>query len=341
MLKLEILFTILSFLLSFFISYILTKWWISVAKQNKSMLQPDMNKYIRPPIIPKTGGIAVLLSIILTALVYVFFKTFILKSSTHIVETLTLMVTVFMAFLIGFIDDIFGWKNSSINGYKKVLMTVPIAVPLMVINAGHSLISLPFLGNVNFGVIYPLMIIPLIMIGSTNGFNLLAGFNGLEAGLGIIIISVLGMVAFFAGQSWLALIAGIVVFSLASFLIFNKNPAKIFPGNTLTYVIGSLIGCFAILGNIEKAALILFIPFIIEGFLKARSKFKAWNFGVPNQDNSLEPRYNRNYSLTHIVLKFLKKVKGKAFEIDIVRLILIIELILAIFVLINTLIIFI
>jgi len=315
----------------------LTKFWINIAKHKKDMLQPDMNKYNPAPTIPKTGGIAVMLSIILSLFVYIFFKTFFLQSTTHIVETLTLIITVFMAFLIGFVDDIFGWKNSSITGYKKILMTIPIAIPLMIINAGHSTMGLPFIGNVNFGLIYPLVIVPLALIGTTNGFNLLAGFNGLETGLGIIIFAVLGTTAFFTGQVWLVLIAGIIIFSLLAFFLFNKNPAKIFPGNTLTYVIGCLIGCFAILGNMEKIAFLLFIPFIIEGFLKLRSKFKAHNFGIPNKDNSLEPRYKQNYSLTHIALRILKKMKKKVYENDIIYFMFIVELILVLFVFINLL----
>jgi UDP-N-acetylglucosamine--dolichyl-phosphate N-acetylglucosaminephosphotransferase len=313
-----------------------------MAEHNQNMLVPDMNKF-KKPMIPKTGGIAVLLSFILSAFVYIFFKTFVLTSNVNIIEVLIIIITIFMAFLIGFIDDIFGWKNSSISGFKKILMTIPVTIPLMVINAGQSWINLPFFGEINLGLIYPLVVVPLAMIGTTNGFNMLAGYNGLESGLGIIILSVLGFVALYTGQFWLALIAGIIVFSLFAFFILNKNPAKILPGNTLTYIIGAFIGCFAILGNMEKAAFILFVPFIIEGFLKLKSKFKAHNMGIPNSDNSLEPRYKKNYSLTHYALRFMKKIRtngkrnGKAYENDVVYLLFILEMILALFVFFNVL----
>jgi len=63
----------------------------------------------------------------------------------------------------------------------------------------------------------------------------------------------------------------------------------------------------------------LFIPFIIEGILKARSKFKAENFGIPQKDGSLEPPYKQTYSLTHLTLKLLKKIKPskKVYETDV------------------------
>jgi UDP-N-acetylglucosamine--dolichyl-phosphate N-acetylglucosaminephosphotransferase len=325
----EILIVIFHLFLAFLICFFLIKWWIKIAKEHKSMLVPDMNKYDKP-LVPKTGGIVVTISIILTIFIYIFFKTFLLNSSSHIIEILTLTITLILACFIGFMDDIFGWEKSSITGYKKILMTIPVAIPLMVINAGHSSIILPFFGNINLGLFYPLLIIPLSIIGTTNGFNLLGGYNGLESGLGIIIFSALGAISLITGQKWLALIAGVIVFSLLAFFIFNKNPAKIFPGNTLTYVIGSLIGCFAILGNIEKSALILFLPFIIEGFLKLRSKFKAHCMGIPNKDNSLEMPYKKIYSLTHLSLWFMRKIKGKAYENQVVYLLFILEIILAI-----------
>lgn len=327
----EIIFSILNFILAFFASLLLTRWWIRTAKNHEHMLVPDMNKYKRP-LATKAGGIAATMAIIFSIFVYIFFKTFILHSLTHEIETLSITITLILACFIGFVDDIFGWAKSSITGYKKILMTIPIAVPLMVINAGQSTMTLPFLGSINFGVLYPLIIIPLAIVGTTNGFNLLAGFNGMEAGLGAVSFLGLGIIAYLTGQMWLVLIAGIIIASLLGFLVFNKNPARIFPGNTLTYIIGALFGSFAIIGNMEKPALIIFIPFIVEGFLKLRSKFKAHNFGIPNKDNSLEPRYKKNYSLTHIALRILKKIKPrhKVYENDITWFVIAVEIILTI-----------
>ena len=327
---------ILLFVLAFFLCLFLTRWWINLARTHKGMLQPDMNKY-KKPLVPKVGGIAVAISIVVVIFIYMFFKTFVINSLLHNIEIPTLVITLLVACFIGFIDDIFGWEKSSISGYKKILMTIPLAVPLMVINAGHSSIILPFIGGVDLGLVYPLIVIPLSIVGTTNGFNLLAGYNGLETGLGGILFIFLGIISLATGQLWLALIAGIILMTLLAFFIFNKIPAKIFPGNTLTYVIGSLIGCFAILGNMEKAALILFLPFIAEGILKAFSKFKAWNFGIPNKDNSLELPYKKIYSLTHLSIWILKKIKPshKVYEKDVVMLLLIVEALLGVFALIN------
>lgn len=332
----EILIAILHFVFAFLVCLGLTKWWINVAKRNK-LQGKDMNKYSKP-LVSESGGIAVVISIVLTLLLYIFFKTFVLKTVTHLLEVSTLIVTLLLACFIGFIDDILGWKKG-LKGWQKILMTIPIAIPLMVINAGHATMSVPLIGTVDFGLFYPLLIVPLGIIGATNGYNLLAGYNGLEAGLGIIIITTLGLISLTTGQLWLALIAGIIVFALLAFLIFNQFPARVFPGDSLTYSLGALIAYFAILGNMEKAAVLLFIPFIIEGILKARSKFKAENFGIPQKDGGLEPPYKQTYSLTHLMMKLLKKTtrNKRATELRVVNNLILIETVLAALVLIYVL----
>ncbi|MGB9708175.1 MAG: MraY family glycosyltransferase [Candidatus Pacearchaeota archaeon] len=325
----EILIALLHFVIAFFVCLGLTKWWINVARKNK-LEGKDMNKYNKP-LVPEAGGIAVVISIVLTMMLYIFFKTFVLKSLTHLTEILTISITLLFACFIGFVDDILGWKKG-IAGWIKILMTIPIAIPLIVINAGQQVMEIPFIGTVDFGLFYPLVIILFAIVGATNGVNLLAGYNGLEASLGVIIFAALGIVSLLIGQLWLTLIAGIIVLALFGFLIFNKFPSKVFPGDSLTYSLGALIACFAILGNMERLALLLFIPFIIEGILKACSKFKAENFGKPQKDNSLEPPYRQTYSLTHVTIKLLKKIKPshKVYETDVIISIVILEIILAI-----------
>jgi len=327
----EIILAGLTLLISLVFTLILTQWWIRVAKDNK-LLGKDMNKYDKP-LVAEAGGIAVVSAIIFSLLFYIFLKTFVLKTDANVLNVSILIITLLLACFIGFIDDILGWKKG-LKQWQKLFITLPIAIPLIVINAGHHTMSLPFFGVVDFGFIYPLILIPLAVVGTSNGYNILAGYNGLEASLGIVIFWAFGIISMITGQLWLALIAGIIVAALIGFLFYNKFPAKVFPGDSLTYSLGALVSCFAILGNIEKLALILFIPFIIEGFLKLRSKFKAENFGIPNKDNSLEEPYKKIYSLTHAAIKLLQKVKPshKVYEQDVVWSLVIIEIVLALIV---------
>jgi UDP-N-acetylglucosamine--dolichyl-phosphate N-acetylglucosaminephosphotransferase len=208
---------------------------------------------------------------------------------------------------LGFVDDILGWKQG-LKQWQKPFLTLPVAIPLMVIDAGHHTISVPFFGLVNLGIIYPLIIIPLGILGAANGFNMLAGLNGLEAGMGAIILSTMGYVAFVTGKPWLALIAFCAVSALLAFLTFNKYPSKIFPGDSLTYSIGALIAILAILGDMERIGLFLFIPYFIEFALKARYKFRFESTAnVPQKDGTLLAP-EKTGSLVHI---FVRQFKGE------------------------------
>jgi UDP-N-acetylglucosamine--dolichyl-phosphate N-acetylglucosaminephosphotransferase len=84
----------------------------------------------------------------------------------------------------------------------------------------------------------------------------------------------------------------------------------------------------AILGNFEKIALFVFIPYIIEVILKVRGKLQKHSFAKPNKDNSLEMPYDKIYGMTHLSLWILKKFKRKVYESDVTYLIFIFQIIL-------------
>ena len=89
-------------------------------------------------------------------------------------------------------------------------------------------------------------------MGAANGFNMIAGYNGLETGMGAIILFTMGYIAWFTRTGWVAVVALCMFSSLVAFYLFNKYPARIFPGDTLTYSVGALIACVAIAGNMES-----------------------------------------------------------------------------------------
>jgi UDP-N-acetylglucosamine--dolichyl-phosphate N-acetylglucosaminephosphotransferase len=309
-------------LFSFVLTVFLTRKWIKSANAAQ-LVGKDMNKPDYPSI-PRSGGLVVAIVICFALLLYIFLKTFSLvgSASLHVVDAFAISSTVLLAGFIGFIDDVLGWKEG-LTQLQKVLLTVPIALPLTVLYVDQTVIGLPFLGNVDLGLLYPLLIVPFGVIGATNGFNLLAGYNGLEAGMGLVIFAVFGFTGLFVGKLWIAFIAFIVCACLLAFLAFNWYPAKVFPGNSFTYAIGALIATLAILGNMERIALWLFIPYFLEIllYLRARVVDRAGDvqaFAKVNNDGSLELPYKHIYDTTHVAIWVLKRVKEKVYERDVV-----------------------
>jgi UDP-N-acetylglucosamine--dolichyl-phosphate N-acetylglucosaminephosphotransferase len=305
---------IISLLLGFFTTLFLLPIWIKKTKRI-GLRWKDMNKLGHPENVAGSGGLIVILSFVLGVLTYIAVKTFVLEINITTLEIFALLTTILIAGLVGFVDDILGWVHGGLSAKFRIFLLFFASIPLVVINVGESTMM-----GIDFGLIYPLLLIPLGIVGASATFNMLAGYNGLEASQGIIILSALALVAWLTGSSWLSLISLVMVFCLLAFYIFNKYPAKVFPGDVLTYPVGALIAIIAILGNIEKIAIFFFIPYIIETGLKLRGKLKKESFAKLNEDGSLDMPYKKIYGLEHLAISILKKIKPnkKVYEREIV-----------------------
>ena len=317
-------------LVSFFVTLFLIPFWIRKAHEI-GLLWEDMNKF-KVEKISGSGGIIVISGFVIGVLFYVAYRVFFLSSHNNgfLVEIFALLTVIGLLASIGFIDDLFGWRKGGLSIRSRLILVTMASIPLIAINAGKNSISLPFFGIVNLGLIYPLVFIPIGVMGATTTYNFLAGFNGLEAGNGVLILFSLAIVALFTGNSWLSIITLCMVASLFAFLIFNFYPAKIFPGDSLTYAVGGLIAAMSILGNFEKIAVFFFIPYIIETILKSRGRLVKHSFGVPKEDGTLELRYNKVYSLNHLSIYLMKKYNIKPTEKKVVFSILAFQLLIII-----------
>jgi UDP-N-acetylglucosamine--dolichyl-phosphate N-acetylglucosaminephosphotransferase len=304
--------------ISFFVTLLIMPMWIKKAKQI-GLIWEDMNKFNKIRNVAGSGGVIVVLGTLVGIFLYIAIRTFYFKSiDGNLVQIFAIMSSLFLVTGVGLMDDLFGWKSGGMSIRSRLILILFSAVPLMVINAGNSTVF-----GINIGLLYPLLAIPIGVVGTTTTYNFLEGFNGLGARQGIIILSALAFVSYLHGESWLSLIALIMVASLSAFYIFNRYPAKVFPGDTMTYSIGIMIVSIAILGGLELVAVLFFIPYIIEMILKSRGRLKKYSFGKPNEDGSLDLAYDKIYGLEHLAIKILKKIKPshKAYEKDVVNLI--------------------
>jgi UDP-N-acetylglucosamine--dolichyl-phosphate N-acetylglucosaminephosphotransferase len=317
-------------LLSFPISLIITYWlaykWIRIAKR-ANIMGKDLNK-VGTPTIPEMGGIPVIGGLLGGLLYYVALNTFLLNQVSYNIYMMGAMATALTIFVIGILDDTLGWKIG-LSKIQKPLLTIPAAIPIMVINAGVTSISLPIVGDVNLGILYPLLFVPVGIVVASNAFNMLAGYNGLECGMGIIMLLAISTICYLTGSSWVAVIGGVLISALVAFMIFNWYPAKIFPGNAFTYLVGAMIAVLAIFGNAEKLALILFIPYYLDFLLPLRKRMNVEAYAKVNPDGSLDLPYNGIYDVTHLFIKIIKGIKGKVYERDVVIGILVTEIIIA------------
>ena len=309
-----------SILISFLVVLVVLPKWIGKSRKI-GLLWEDMNKYGHPRNVASSGGLVVIMGFVLGVLFYIAIRTFAIAGDGVTLEIFSLLSVILLFALIGLSDDLLGWKHGGLSARFRVSLALLASIPLVVINAGHHFVTVPFLGRVGLGFFYPLVIIPLAIAAAATTYNFLAGFNGLEAGQGIIILSFLSFVAYATGSAWLAIIGLCMVAALISFYFYNKFPAKVFPGDILTYSIGALIACMAILGNFERIALFVFIPYFFEIGLKLRGRLKKQSFGIPDKGGGLTMPYKKIYGLEHLAIFILSKFKRKVGERDVTYLI--------------------
>jgi UDP-N-acetylglucosamine--dolichyl-phosphate N-acetylglucosaminephosphotransferase len=304
------------FWISAFISFIVV--WILAPYAKKflegtGILAIDQQKKGKPRI-ATSGGLVVAAGIFAGGFFYIGIITFFTHAHINLLALLASYCSILIITLVGFLDDInvrAEPKNDKglyehrvgLKQWQKPLLTLSAAVPLMAINAGVTSMDLPFIGKLDLGILYPLILIPIGVVCASNATNMLAGMNGLEAGLGFVSHITLGAYALYFNRLESALLSFTIAFSLLAFLRWNWYPAKFLPGDSLTYLIGSTFVSAVIIGNIEKFGIIIFIPWILEAFLKLRSKFGARSLGILQKDGSLKAPYKKIYSLTHIVMK--------------------------------------
>jgi len=308
------------------------------------MVAIDLHKKNLPKL-PTSAGLPISFGILAGLLTYIGIQTFLYNNFNDSIYLLAVISSLLLITLIGFLDDLIKplgkskyemkrrkgkfEKVKSGLPQKRWILTILGAIPLMVIKAGVSTVNLPFLGSMNFGVFYPLILIPIGVVGASNAINLLGGFNGSEAGMSLIYLSTLLFFALLT-NNFIFILFLTALASILVFLKYNWYPAKFLPGDSLTYLLGAIVANGVIIGNMEKVGIVLLIPFIIEFFLKARSKFKASCLGILQKDGTLKAPYPKIYSLTHLLMK-IKKMK----ETEVTLGLILIESLFALLVFIN------
>ena len=305
---------LISAILTFLVTLVLTPYVIKYFKFI-GLTSSDVHKK-RKPLVPISAGVPLIIGIVSGILFYIFLSVYLLKDESQLVKFFAVITSVMITMFSGFVDDL-NSRQVKIAGYlegkrglkrwQKPLLTLPAAIPLIAIMAGNSTMCLPFFGTVDFGILYPLVIVPIGVVGASNMVNMLGGFNGLEAGLGFVYTTSLGSYAYLHGSFIAATIFWITASALLALLKYNFYPAKILAGDSLTYSLGAIVACGAILGNMEKATVIVMLPFIIQGLLKFYSRFKlgyfASDLGILTKNGKIKSKYNEIYSWTHLLMR--------------------------------------
>jgi len=295
------------FLLIFFFSFIITFFGfpVIIPRMKKAGITGKNMNNKKQEIIPEMGGLVMVAGFSAGIIMAIFIKIFfMLLTNVSLVALLACLSTVLIVALIGIFDDLI-----SVKQIIKAFMPIFAALPLMAIEIGDSSMMVPFLGRFDFGIIYPLFLVPLGVTGAANAFNMLAGFNGLEVGLGIICMVAVSIIAYIIGSMTALAISLSCLGVLIAALYYNWYPAKILIGDIGTLCIGTVLAICVIVGDFETAGVILIIPFLIDFIIKAKYRF-PYTFGVFKEGKLYCPEDGPK-GLAHIFLKIFGGMKEK------------------------------
>ncbi len=263
---------ILILLISFLVSFALFPAMI-IRLKKAGIVGKNMNSALHEEV-AEMGGLVVVAGFGAGIFTVIAVKTFFnIFSSIDTISVLVALSTILIVVLIGIFDDLVSMPQQI-----KAFMPLFAALPLIVIKEGSTFMRIPFWGNVNFGLLYTLVIIPLEVTIAANAVNMLAGFNGLEVGMGIIAVGSLVIITYLMGKITVLVILLAALGALLAALYYNWYPAKILVGDVGTLSIGAIIAAAVIMGNFEIAGAILLIPYIIDFLIKAKNHF-PYSFG--------------------------------------------------------------
>ncbi|MDI6730509.1 MAG: hypothetical protein QMD06_03090 [Candidatus Altarchaeum sp.] len=274
-----------SFVISFLVSYLILPKLIRKLEMI-GMTGKDINKQDKQEV-AEMGGLAVVIGLCGGILIFTGIITYVneifgiflidITDGKNLTLIFASLSTILVIAIIGILDDLFDLRHS-----VKAVIPIFASFPLIAIaSVGSSAINIPFIGEINFGILYALVLVPVAITACSNMTNMLAGFNGMEAGIGITMSLSLAIIALFIGTPE-SFIAFILLISLAGallgFLKYNWFPAKVFPGDVGNLTIGAVIATAVIIGNFESYGIVVMFPFIIEFFVKLINKLPTKNW---------------------------------------------------------------
>ena len=198
---------------------------------------------------------------------------------------LVVLVVILLVGIIGIVDDLL-----ALSSKEKFFLLFLAGLPL--IRAAPP----------NVGLLY-LITIPIALSIGSNLTNMLAGLNGIESGLGIISMASLTIACIILGKYDVTIISMSMLGALIAFLYFNRYPAKIFPGDTGTLIIGAAVVCIAFIGRVKLIALIILMPNIIDAALK------FYSAGVMNRQQQKPTQLNDDGKLVRPQVGFKSLIR--------------------------------
>jgi UDP-GlcNAc:undecaprenyl-phosphate GlcNAc-1-phosphate transferase len=295
-----------AFAIAFLVSYALTPLIRERALELKLPSRQEAHHQKKSSSIPRLGGIAILMALIITIVIYLaVFGRF----TPHGVEHLKLeavCVGSLILFFVGLLDDI-SPLSSQIKLFAQffsssLVWLMGIRIEFLA-NPVHY-VDHARLAALRLDDLSSYLITVLFLIAITNAINLIDGVDGLAVGVCLIAsiatwaINLSPLLNQPAGAVFAATMAG----ACFGFLRYNFNPARIFLGDNGSYLLGFALGCISCIGLTKKITVVVLSPILIMVFAVPLLDFVLAIFRRASKNQAI-----MKPDLEHLHHKLLKK----------------------------------
>lgn len=241
--------------------------WLIKLKFGQSILEIGPNWHKNKQGTPTMGGIMFILGIGLTVLLAGIPLMIFDGDFRHLI----IFGFALVFGVIGFIDDyakVSKKENKGLSALQKLLLQLAAsAVFLTVLRISGDLtpsLTLPFAGTVKLPWLLYLFLMLFVIVGAVNAVNLTDGVDGLATSVTLPVALMFGALAFVLSTPGIGLFAAALFGALCGFLLYNRNPAKVFMGDTGSLFLGGAIVGLAFAFDLPLILLFAGIIYIAE-----------------------------------------------------------------------------
>ena len=239
--------------------------YLHVLKFGQAIREEGPQSHMHKKGTPTMGGISFIVSIVISLVVAMFLD------SKDIQYYFLFIYTTISFSVIGYIDDmliVVKKKNDGLAPRKKLMLQILFSIIFYIlvtyIYKDINYIHIPgFDYKLNISYLY-LIFLVFWQTGFSNAVNLTDGLDGLATSVTIITTSTFALLAYKVNNFPVLVFCLTIVGALLGFLKFNRNPAKIFMGDTGSLALGGILAAISVILHKEIAFLFIGLVYILE-----------------------------------------------------------------------------
>jgi UDP-GlcNAc:undecaprenyl-phosphate/decaprenyl-phosphate GlcNAc-1-phosphate transferase len=218
----------LNFPLSLFLSIALVPLLMRYANVLGLVDRPDGVRKIHTHTIPKSGGLAIAIAVLIP----------VLYSSGKLTELVPLLIGSLVIVISGLLDD-----RYDLNFKWKFIGQI---IAIVIFLVGTPSLSEKTFFNDAFPAWITTAILFIFLLGVSNAINLSDGLDGLAAGITMISLGLIALLASNAELANVFIVSMALMGALMGFLRYNTHPAQVFMGDTGSQFIGYTSAALAV-----------------------------------------------------------------------------------------------